>query len=292
MQVSLAGFDVCAGLLLIGYCLHATLIVALMGSLAFGSTAIGTLTTLGRSSPLIFTFIAFILLLFVLIRRTTLSEPILVFTQYRAAWIALGLMLYACLSAVFLPRLFAGRTSGFVPIRGQVFEVPLGPVAGNFTQTSYFVLGVLAFLALSVLLLRQHNLQKMRRGFFAWCTLHATLGLFDFTSKRLGAGDVLEPIRSASYAMLTDVQEAGFSRIAGGYSEASAFAWASLAALAFTFHLLAQDTIFTRACAVYRPAHLVDAVYLYHRLCGSRHYFGSAHLGIGMFNCDGAIFSR
>src|SRR5262245_9837492 len=129
MQVSLAGFDVCAGLLLIGYCLHATLIVALMGSLAFGSTAIGTLTTLGRSSPLIFTFIAFILLLFVLIRRTTLSEPILVFTQYRAAWIALGLMLYACLSAVFLPRLFAGRTSAFVPIRGQVFEVPLGPVA-------------------------------------------------------------------------------------------------------------------------------------------------------------------
>ena len=292
MQVSLEGFAVCAGLLLIGYCLRATLIVALMGSLAFGSTAIGTLTTLGGSSPLVFTFIAFILLLFVLIHRTTLSGLTVVFTEYRAAWIALGLMFYVCLSAVLLPRLFAGRTSAFVPIRGQIFEVPLGPVAGNFTQTSYFVLGVLAFLALSVLLLRQHNLQKMRRGFFAWCTLHATLGLFDFTSKRLGAGDVLEPIRSASYAMLTDVQEAGFSRIAGGYSEASAFAWASLAALAFTFHLLAQDTIFTRACAVYRPAHLVDAVYLHHRLCGSRHYFGSARVGVDTFDSGGAIFSR
>jgi len=235
MQVSLAGFAVCAGLLLIGYCLRATLIVALMGSLAFGSTAIGTLTTLGGSSPLVFTLIAFILLLFVLIHRTTLSELALVFREYRAAWIALGLMFYVCQSAVLLPRLFAGCTSAFVPVRGQIFEVPLGPVAGNVTQTCYFVLGVLAFLALSVLLLRRPNLQKMRRGFFAWCTLHATLGLTDFTSKLLGAGDVLEPIRSASYAMLTDVKEAGFSRIAGGYSEASAFGGASLAALAFTF---------------------------------------------------------
>src|SRR5262245_26795481 len=103
MQVSLAGFAVCAGLLLIGYCLRATLIVALMGSFAFGSTAIGTLTMLGGSSPLVFTLIAFILLLFVLIHRTTLSELALVFTEYRAAWIALGLIFYICLSAILLP---------------------------------------------------------------------------------------------------------------------------------------------------------------------------------------------
>ena len=90
MQVSLAGFAVCAGLLLVGYCLRATLIVALMGSFAFGSTAIGTLAALGGSSPLVFTLIAFILLLFVLMHRATLSELALVFTEYRAAWIALG----------------------------------------------------------------------------------------------------------------------------------------------------------------------------------------------------------
>jgi hypothetical protein len=237
MQVSLVGFAVSACLLLVGYCLRAPLIVALMSSFAFGSTAVVTLTALGGSSPLVFTLFAVVLLLFVLIRRTTLGDLALVFAEYRAAWIAVGLMFYVCLSAVLLPRLFAGQTSAFVPARaiGQVIEVPLRPVAGNVTQTSYFVLGVLTFLALSVLLLRHANLQNMQRGFFAWCTLHAALGLADFTSKLLGAGDVIEPIRTAAYALATDVEEAGFSRIAGGYSEASAFGAATLAALAFAF---------------------------------------------------------
>jgi len=235
MHISLAGFAVCAGLLLIGYCSRATLIVALMGSLAFGSTAVVSLTMLGGSSPLAFTLIAFVLLLFVLIRRTTLDDLAVVFTKYRAAWIALGLMFYVCVGTALLPRLFAGRTNAFVPVHGVIFEVPLGPVSGNVTQTSYFVLGVLTFLALSVLLLCRANLQKMRNGFFAWCVLHAALGLTDFASKLLGAGDVLAPIRTAAYAMVTEAEEAGFSRIVGGYSEASAFGGATLATLAFAF---------------------------------------------------------
>src|SRR5262249_34918364 len=181
------------------------------------------------------TLIAFVLLLFVLIRRTTLDDLAVVFTKYRAAWIALGLMFYVCVGTALLPRLFAGRTNAFVPVHGVIFEVPLGPVSGNVTQTSYFVLGVLTFLALSVLLLCRANLQKMRNGFFAWCVLHAALGLTDFASKLLGAGDVLAPIRTAAYAMVTEAEEAGFSRIVGGYSEASAFGGATLATLAFAF---------------------------------------------------------
>jgi hypothetical protein len=90
MQASLAGFAICAGLLLIGY-LHAMLIVALMRSFAFGSMALTTLTTLGGSSPLPSTFFAFILLMFVFARRTTLSELAVVFalpgTLVKAAFV-------------------------------------------------------------------------------------------------------------------------------------------------------------------------------------------------------------
>jgi hypothetical protein len=235
MQVSLTGFAICAGLLVVGYCLRATLIVALMGSLAFGSTAVGTLTALGGSSPLAFTFIAVILLLFVVLRKTTWAELALVFARCRAAWIALGLTFYVCVSAVVLPRLLAGCTSAFVPVRGLIIEVPLGPVAGNITQTSYFVLGVLTFLALSALLRHRAYLKKIHQGFFVLCIFHAALGLTDFIGKLLGAGDVLMPIRTASYALLTEAEEAGFSRIVGGYSEASAFGSATLATLAFAF---------------------------------------------------------
>jgi hypothetical protein len=43
------------------------------------------------------------------------------------------------------------------------------------------------------------------------------------------------PIRTASYAMLTHTSEAGFWRIAGSYSEASAFGSVSLACLSFCY---------------------------------------------------------
>jgi hypothetical protein len=61
------------------------------------------------------------------------------------------------------------------------------------------------------------------------------MGLIDLLAKLSGTGDVLGPIRTAGYAMLTESSEAGFSRIAGAYSEASAFGGASLACLAFCY---------------------------------------------------------
>ena len=61
------------------------------------------------------------------------------------------------------------------------------------------------------------------------------MGVIDLLGKLAGAGDVLAPIRTASYAMLTDVSLGGFARIAGAYSEASAFGGVSLACLAFSY---------------------------------------------------------
>jgi hypothetical protein len=61
------------------------------------------------------------------------------------------------------------------------------------------------------------------------------MGLIGLFAKLAGMGDVLAPIRSATYAMLTDVEIAGFARIAGAYSEASSFGAATVVLLAFTF---------------------------------------------------------
>jgi hypothetical protein len=83
--------------------------------------------------------------------------------------------------------------------------------------------------------LRGNALEQVRRGFFLWCALHTGFGLLDLMGKLAGAGDILAFLRTASYAMLTETTQAGFARIAGAQSEASAFASVSLAALAFAF---------------------------------------------------------
>jgi hypothetical protein len=61
------------------------------------------------------------------------------------------------------------------------------------------------------------------------------MGLIDFIGKNSGAGDLLGPIRTANYAMITEAVQAGFTRITGAYSEASGFGGVSLACLAFCY---------------------------------------------------------
>jgi hypothetical protein len=237
MQVSVIGFVICAGILVAGYYLRSALVIGLMASLAFGSTAIVTLSSLGGSSPLIYTAFAALMVGCVALERRLWQNLGTVFGQIRASWVVCSLMIYAVVGALIFPRLFAGQTSVFVASRTRrgVFEVPLEPVSGNISQTGYFVLGGMTFLALCVLLISADRMAAVRRAFFAWCILHTSMGLIDLMGKLAGAGDVLWPVRTASYEMLTETDQAGFARIAGAYSEASAFGGVSLACLAFTF---------------------------------------------------------
>ena len=236
MNVSPVGILVTTSLLLLGLYLRGPVVIGLIASLAFGSTAIVTLGSLGGSSPLIYTCFVAILLLSIVFRTKVPRDIGIIFARSAAAWIVATIVSYAVVGSFILPRLFAGQTSAFVPsrLRGGVLEVPLEPVSGNITQTGYLVLGAATFLAIAILLVRNDSTEALRRGFFAWCILHATMGVIDLATKIVGAGDVLEPIRTASYVMLTQAEEAGFFRIAGAYSEASAFGGVTLACLAFT----------------------------------------------------------
>jgi hypothetical protein len=239
VEISLAGALVCVGILLIGIHLQGPVIVGLLASLAFGSTSIATLGTLGGSSPLIFTVFVPLLLLSAIVRRNFLRDLRSLFAHHRLAWIVCALAVYAVASATIFPRLFAGATTVFVASRVPgsmgVFEVPLGPVSGNVAQTGYFLLGAVAFLALSVRLVRGDHFAAVRTGFFTLAALTAALGLIDLAGKLVGAGDILLPIRTAKYSLLTEASEAGFWRIVGAHSEASAFAGAALTSVAFTF---------------------------------------------------------
>ncbi|WP_311029674.1 hypothetical protein [Mesorhizobium koreense] len=237
MQPSVSGILICGAILVFACWPTRSLFVGLAASMAFGATALVTLTSLGGSSPLIYTLFAGLLLAILPLRRGIRGDIGILFRYSHTAWLVCALLIYAVIGAVLFPRLFAGQTSVFVASRtlGGVYEVPLGPVSGNISQTGYFVLGGMVFLALSASLLRDNALAQVRQGFFLWCALHTGFGLLDLLGKLVGAGDVLAFLRTASYAMLTETTQAGFARIAGAQSEASAFASMSLAALAFAF---------------------------------------------------------
>jgi hypothetical protein len=237
MQISLMGLVVSAGLLVAAYYCRGVVIVGLIGSLAFGSTALMTLSSLGSSSPLIYTFFAGLLVAVVACRRRIWHDLGDLLGSVGAIWALLSLMTYVVIGAWLFPRLFAGQTSVFVQsrIRLGVAEVPLAPVSANISQTGYFILGGLATIALCILLVDRDRVDQLRRGLLLWCCLHTGMGLIDLFGKLAGAGDVLAPIRTATYAMLTDVREEGFARIVGAYSEASAFGGVSLSCLAFCY---------------------------------------------------------
>ena len=234
MDPSLPGLIVCGALLLVGWLCGAPVLIALFASLPFGSTAFGTLTSLGGSTPLVYTLMAVLLVAVTASRRRVLHDLAFVFRTQPAAWVVLGLLVYVVLGAQILPRLFAGTTQSFAISRGGILEQPLIPTSGNITQPGYFALGVLTFYCVAILLLRRGALEQLRRGFFVFVTLNLLFGVVDLGGKLAGLGDVLSGIRTASYAFLVEVSASGFWRITGAHPESSAFAIWTLACLGFT----------------------------------------------------------
>ena len=190
MEISIAGLLICGGLWLVSRLSPEPSVTALFGSLAFGSTAVVILPSLGGSSPVIYVVFLGVLLATVALRPNAIHDLKAVFVQQPIAWVVLVLILYTIAGAILLPRIFAGETTTFVPVRdeGRIAEVPLVPVTGNITQSLYFVLGALSFFAFSLLMLRRRTIAAIRLGFLIWATLHVSMGFLDLMGKLGGLG--------------------------------------------------------------------------------------------------------
>jgi len=235
MTIFIEGMLVCAALIVLGVLAGSPLFIAVFASIPFETTSFANLTSLGGASPPIYTLLLLLFIASIAVRSGTLRNIGVVFSTNAAVWISLILLAYTIAGSILFPRLFAGQTSAFVPVKGVITEVLLAPVSGNITQAAYLSLNMFALLAFSVFLLRSENLAIVRRGFFIYATVHIALGIADLIGKLAGTGDVLLPIRTASYSLLTDVEQSGYWRIVGGYSEASAYGGRSLQGLAFMF---------------------------------------------------------
>jgi hypothetical protein len=235
VELSLAGLLICSVLLVIGRWLGAAVLIGLFASLPFGSTAFATLTALGGSSPLIFTVFALALIAIAVSHRSFAHDFGTMLRRHPSAWVVVLLVPYAVGTSLLLPRLFAGATTAFTVYRGGILEIPLAPTSGNITQVAYFALGALVFFAVVVGLTREDNLRLVRIGFLTYVAVNLILGVVDLAGKLCIGGDVLHPIRTANYSLLSEAGMGNFWRIVGGHAEASAFAIGSLACLAFSF---------------------------------------------------------
>jgi hypothetical protein len=218
-------------LLLIGWLCGAPLIVSFFGSLAFGATAIASVS----SAPILLSLAALApLAASQLLSRTFFSDLSFVLrTQWLSQLVAFATF-YIVITAFVLPRLFAGTVDTVVPVGGTLVILPLAPVSGNLNQTIYLLGDAILFFTIA-LRLHRGAVNSIGIGLIVWSTLMAGTGLLDVVLKLAGLGDAFAAIRTASYAMLTDYDIGGFFRVVGGFPEASAYAINALQALAFSF---------------------------------------------------------
>lgn len=153
--------------------------------------------------------------------------------------------LVAAVTTLFMPRLFTGVM--VVPIRGVVSSAaPLQPSAQNISQFAYLSIAVLSVFAFARLLqtpeMRQHALKAMCLG----STVTVVTGLLDYASQFVPITPLLAPFRTASYALLTDIEVLGGKRVVGLMPEASAYGGqclAFLSALYFYRRAIADDRL-------------------------------------------------
>lgn len=149
--------------------------------------------------------------------------------------------LYALLSAVLLPRIFAGATYVFEIARTQlgpgIVAVPLAPASGNITQPIYFLGDVVCFLSFCVFASEPAGLKAIVRAVLVCAALNLLFAALDVATWATGSADLLSVIRNAHYRMLEDATVLGFKRIVGSFPEASTFAYFTLGWFAFSSRL-------------------------------------------------------
>jgi hypothetical protein len=206
----------------------------------FGAAAVAQLPALGGASlppaPVILLFLAGAALLNPELRTAALTS---LTVPKPGAWY-LAVVTYGALTAVFLPRIFAGMTDVFSLARsgpvGTTVNLPLAPQSGNITQSAYFIGDVVCFALIAGYARLGHSAALMRA---LWAT--AALCLFfaaaDIATYVTHTAQILDPIRNANYRMLDDGAIGGIKRIVGSYPEASAYSYMALGLYAFTLNL-------------------------------------------------------
>ena len=149
-------------------------------------------------------------------------------------------VVYGCISAFFLPRIFADLTYVFSLARyGEevgIQVLPLAPRASNITQAAYLV-GDLVCFAVVAAYARTGGATIIARSIVLTAVLCLVFAAADVVTYATNTQELLSFVRNANYRMLHDGEVVGLKRIVGSFSEAGAYSYAALGLYAFTLAL-------------------------------------------------------
>lgn len=139
--------------------------------------------------------------------------------------------LVALMATIFMPRIFQGEVL-IVPLRGILGETSaLGPTPQNLSQMVYMSISVFAVFAFAQILRTQVDRQIALKALCFGGFITVLTGLVDYLTLFLPIEPILEPFRTATYSLATNIELLGSKRVVGLMPEASAFGGLCLALL-------------------------------------------------------------
>ena len=131
----------------------------------------------------------------------------------------------AVLVTIFSPRFFAGSIT-IVPMKVTRFFQSefLEPTTQNISQIMYLTISVITVLTFARLMLDPKQQQHALKGLCIGGVVAVVTGMLDYLNHFAPLGWLLEPFRTASYVLMTDVTlEGGTRRVVGLMPEASVY---------------------------------------------------------------------
>lgn len=187
-------------------------------------------------------------------------------------------VVYGVVSALFLPRLFAGTIDVFSIARdvtgrgGGTYMTSLSPGSGNITQSVYLVGNLVIFMAVMAHA-ASGALSTVVRAVVAAAAMNLMFAVADLATYAASIPEAMDFIRNANYGLLTESDISGYKRIVGSFTEASAFGGITLVYFAFCFELWLRG-VYPRVCG------LVAALLLLAALASTS---SSTYVGLGIY---------
>lgn len=194
------------------------------GSIPFGALAvIPTALTGGLTltpTPIIALLIAARLLLN---REDRVSLGNIALSKHGTVYLS-AFWIVACAATLLMPRIFESEVTIF-PVRSSdmIVEELLHPTTQNFSQLTYLSISVFAVFCFIRLTYKNFSIEDLLGPIRLGAIITITTGAIDYASNFVNLSAILDPFRTASYALLTTNEVFGNKRTVGLMPEASAY---------------------------------------------------------------------
>ena len=202
----------------------------------FGATAAFTLPSLGNA-PVTPAVAMVPVLVWRALAGRKINDALLYLIPGRAGFWLLMMFVWGAITAVVMPRLFAGETYVFSTSRSSEFlgvnRSLLAPNSTNITQTAYLALSLVVFVAVSLLLESKGRAEKFAMAVVSLGVANAIAAVLGLVEFELGVIGPIALLKNASYAVFDSYEIGGLVRITGAFAEASGFAGFTIPLMAF-----------------------------------------------------------